>query len=40
MRNRKVKLIGLGVIFGMCLSIIISKIIINSKNVSWLNRVK
>lgn len=33
MRNKKVKLIGLGVIFGVCLSVI-SKIIINSKNVS------
>lgn len=33
MKNRKVKLIGLGVIFGICLSVI-SKIIINSKSVS------
>lgn len=33
MRNKKVTLIGLGVIFGICLSVI-SKIIINSKSVS------
>ena len=36
MRNRKVKLIGLGFIFGICLSVV-SKIMINSKQIKGVN---